>query len=136
VASEVVARYIDGRVVKGISYDIDASKHYCIIWTTDDDSVEVHLAELKALFFVRDLVGNPKRAEGSTLPPNDKRAKGAYPIDVEFGDGERVVGLTVRYPPVREFFYVLPVDPRSNNVRILVNRAAVVRIRQQKDPKA
>ena len=53
MASEVVARYIDGRVVKGISYDIDANKHYCIIWTTDDDSVEVHLAELKALFFVR-----------------------------------------------------------------------------------
>ena len=133
MASEVVARFIDGRVVKGISYDIDANKHYCIIWTSDDDSVEVHLAELKALFFVRDLVGDPRRDEGAKLAPNDKRAKGSFPIDVEFADGEHVVGLTVRYPPVREFFFVLPVDARSNNLRILVNRAAVVRIRQQLD---
>ena len=39
----------------------------------------------------------------------------------------------MRYPPVREFFFVLPVDARSNNLRILVNRAAVVRIRQKLD---
>jgi hypothetical protein len=134
VPSEVVARYIDGRVVKGISYDIDPYRPFCHIWTEDEGSVGVHLAHLKALFFVRDLIGDPNRDEGDTLEPADPRAKGNSPIEVEFADGERVVGLTVRYPPVRPFFFVLPVDPKSNNVRILVNRAAVVRIGRQLDP--
>jgi uncharacterized protein DUF6982 len=133
VPSEVVARYIDGRVVKGLSYDVDPNRPFCHIWTQDEGSVSVHLANLKALFFVRDLVGDPRREEGDTLEPADSRAKGNSPIEVEFADGERVVGLTVRYPPVRPFFFILPVDTKSNNVRILVNRAAVVRMGKQLD---
>jgi hypothetical protein len=89
--------------------------------------VEIKLAELKALFFVKDLRGDPARVDGAELEPDDARARGAQPIEVEFADGERVVGLTVRYPPIRPYFYVLPADEGSNNVRILVNRAAVVR---------
>ena len=40
---------------------------------------------------------------------------------MEFDDGEKVMGLTIGYPPQGAFFYVLPVDAQSNNVRILVN---------------
>jgi hypothetical protein len=36
------------------------------------------------------------------------------------------VGLTNRYPPNRDYFYVVPVDAESNNIRMLINRAAVV----------
>jgi hypothetical protein len=57
-------------------------------------------------------------------------ALGSYSIELEFADGERLVGLTVRFPPVRPFFFVLPADARSNNVRVLVNRAAVKRMSQ------
>jgi len=28
----------------------------------------------------------------------------------------------------RQFFFVLPIDPKSNNIRILVNRMAVLAI--------
>jgi hypothetical protein len=134
VPSEVVARYIDGRVVKGVSYDVDPNRMFCHIKTKDKGLVDVHLTDLKALFFVRNLIGDPKRNEGDTLEPADPRAKGSSPIEVEFADGERVVGLTVRYPPVRQFFFILPVDPKSNNLRILVNRSAVARMGQQLDP--
>jgi hypothetical protein len=51
-------------------------------------------------------------------------------IALEFKDGERVTGLTARYPPVRPFFYVLPADTGSNNIRILVNRAAIAKVSQ------
>jgi hypothetical protein len=37
---------------------------------------------------------------------------------------------------VRPFFFVLPADARSNNVRILVNRAAVKRMIQPPPPAA
>jgi Family of unknown function (DUF6982) len=92
--------------------------------------MEVKLADLKALFFVKSLVGDHTHKERRTVEAGDQRAKGAHRIEVQFANGERVVGLTVRYPPVRPFFYVVPADGRSNNLRILINRAAVVRLGQ------
>jgi hypothetical protein len=130
VANEVVAHYLDGRVVKGVSHDIDPARPTCHIRTPDRQSIEVKLADLKALFFVKSLAGDPTYKEGSTVEAGDQRARGAYRIEVQFADGERVVGMTVRYPPVRPFFYVVPADGRSNNLRILINRAAVVRFGQ------
>ena len=125
MANEVVAHYLDHRVVKGQSLDVDPAKPTCHIRTVDHAVVEVKLAELKALFFVRDLEGNPQKVDAAAIVPADARTRGAARIEVEFTDGERIVGLTVRYPPVKPFFFVLPADDSSNNVRILVNREAV-----------
>jgi hypothetical protein len=46
-------------------------------------------------------------------------------MTLTFEDGEVMVGLTIRYPPNRPYFYILPVDSGSNNLRLLVNRDAV-----------
>ena len=135
MANEVVARYQDGRIVKGISLDVDPGRPLFHIRTAQD-TLEVKLTELKALFFVKDLVGDSGRTDVLALEPRDGRARGSYPIELEFADGERLVGLTVRYPPVRPFFFVLPADARSNNVRVLVNRAAVKRMSQPPPPAA
>lgn len=129
---KVVAHFVDGRVVKGISHDINPKRPFCHIRTSENGTVSVKLSDLKALFFVKDLAGDPKREDGRVLETKDPRARGARPIEVEFGDGERVVGLTVGYPPVGPFFFVLPADGRSNNVRIMVNQAAVVRMASER----
>lgn len=136
MANEIVARYLDGRVVKGVSLDVDPNRPTCHIRTPGEGTLVVKLTELKALFFVKDLTGNSSRSDILALEPSDGRARGAYPIELEFADGERLVGLTVRYPPVRPFFFVLPADARSNNVRVLVNRAAVKRMSQPRPPAA
>ena len=130
MANEVVAHYNDGRIVKGVSLDVDPARPTCHIRPSGSPGVEVKLADLKALYFVKDLSGDAARTDGNALEPKDDRARGAYPIELEFADGERLVGLTVRFPPVRPFFFVLPADAAGNNVRILVNRAAVIRIGQ------
>lgn len=130
MANDVVARLLDGRVVKGICLDVDPARPMCHIKTAGQGMVKVKLVELKALFFVKDLVGNSAHQEGSTVEPEDARARSFAAIAIEFKDGERITGLTARYPPVRPFFYVLPADTRSNNVRVLVNRAAVAKISQ------
>jgi hypothetical protein len=106
------------------------------IKTAAQGTLEVKLKELKALFFVKDLVGNSGRNDVLALEPSDGRARGSYPIDLEFADGEHLIGLTVRYPPVRPFFFVLPADSRSNNLRVLINRAAVKRMSQPPPPAA
>jgi hypothetical protein len=130
MANEVIARYLDGRVVKGVCLDVDPARPVCHIKTAGQGMVKVKLADLKALFFVKDLVGNAAHQEGSAVGPEDTRVRSFAGIALEFKDGERVTGLTARYPPVRPFFYVLPADTGSNNIRILVNRAAIAKVSQ------
>ena len=130
MANEVVAHYLDHRVVKGHSLDVDPAKPTFHVRTAHEGVAEVKLADLKALFFVRDLAGNPGRKDAAALEAADARARGAVPIEIEFADGERLVGLTVRYPPVKPYFFILPADSASNNIRILVNRGAVGAMRQ------
>ena len=130
MANEVVARFLDGKVIKGVSLDVDPNRPICHVRTGERRMVEVKLTTLKALYFVKDLVGDAKRDDSALLAEADERSHGSYPIDIEFIDGERLVGFTVRYPPIRPFFFVLPADVRSNNIRVLVNRAAVKRMQQ------
>ena len=46
MANEVVAHYLDGRVVKGVSHDIDPARPTCHIRTPDRQSIEVKLADI------------------------------------------------------------------------------------------
>ena len=125
MSNKIVARYRDGRTIKGASLDIDPGRPSCHVRTPEGKTVEVHLKDLKALFFVRSLEGDSVHVEDQTPDPQDPRSRGARLMTLTFEDGEVMVGLTIRYPPNRPFFYILPVDPKSNNLRTLVNREAV-----------
>ncbi len=127
-SNKVVARFMDGRVLKGSSLDIDPNRPTFHLRLPEGGTEEIGLAQLKALFFVRTLEGDRTRGENLALDPSDSRARGSIPISMRFPDGETIVGLTIRYPPNRPYFWVVPVDPGSNNIRILVNRGAVVQM--------
>jgi len=126
----VVARYQDGRVLKGISLDVDPARPTFHLREGTAPAVEVKLSDLKALFFVRSLEGNPRREEGKVPDAKDPRSRGMAMVSLRFSDWETLVGFTIRYPPNRPYFFVLPVDPESNNIRILVNREAVVDMKE------
>lgn len=134
MAQPVVARYQDGRILKGTSMDISPSRPTFHIRPPDGPMAEVSLSELKALFFVRTLEGNPAHQESRALDPTDIRARGNALVRITFHDGEVLVGLTIRFPPIQPFFYVIPVDATSNNLRILVNRAATVSMEALESP--
>ena len=137
MANEVVARYIDGRMVKGTCLDVDPARPTCHIKTVETGKmVVVKLTDVKALFFVKNFAGDSAHQEAAALDPGDARARSFSLIEVRFKDGERIVGLTARFPPIRPFFFVLPVDTASNNIRILVNRAAVASVSQPSPPVA
>jgi len=126
MAQLLVARFLDGRVLKGTSMDVAANRPRFHLRPADGGPVEdVALSGLKALFFVKSLDGDPARDEVHTLSPGDPRARGSRLVAVRFADGEEIVGLTIRYPPVSTFYFITPVDPESNNIRMLVNGDAV-----------
>jgi hypothetical protein len=126
MSNNVVAHYLDGRIVKGTSFDVDPARPTCHIQPVDGPPQDVKLADLKALFFVRSLEGDPAYEEARVPEPSDPRLRGSSQIALRFRDGESMVGLTNRFPPNRPYFFILPIDPHTNNVRVLVNRAAVV----------
>jgi hypothetical protein len=129
MSNQVVARYADGRIVKGTSVDVDPNRPACHVRTPEGTMVEVALADLKALFFVRDLAGDKLHKDVKRPDPADVRLRGAKSVVVTFKDGEKLVGVTHHYPPVRPFYFVVPVDAGSNNIRVLVNRAWVADVK-------
>jgi hypothetical protein len=130
MSNRVVAHCQDGRIVKGLSLDVDPAKPTCQVRSTAGVVTEVALAELKALYLVRKLDGDPKRHESTKVEPADPRLHGAKRVTVQFEDGEKLVGLLHRGSSSEPFFFLVPVDRGSNNIRILVNRAAVVSIEE------
>ncbi len=130
--NRVVARFLDGRVLKGTTADFLPTRPLFHVVIPPQgagaaQSVEIKLSDLKAVFFVKDLVGDARYNEGKSFLP-DARAMGRK-VHVEFKDGETVVGTTQGYQPDRPGFFVVPVDPKSNNDRCFVVMAAVKDVR-------
>jgi hypothetical protein len=111
-----VARFADGRVLKGATTDFStAEDHFHLIPANDGASktTQVHMPDLKAVFGVKTFAGDPRHVEKKTFdgpePPD-----GA--VRVVFSDGEVLVGTTDGVEPDRPGFFVVPADPDSNNV--------------------
>jgi hypothetical protein len=128
VAHKVVAHFIDHAIVKGTSMDVDPGRQLCHIQTADRGTVEVDLSQVKALYFVKEFGGKPKYDEDRAPRSGDQRLRGSRRVRVRFQDGEEQGGLMNRFPPNRPFFFLLPIDPDSNNIRILVNRDALAEL--------
>jgi hypothetical protein len=124
--NKIVARFQDGRVLKGFSVDFLAGKEVFHLTPADaiagSKPVEVRLSELKAVFFVRVLEGNPRYEEQKEFP--SKGPAVGRKLRVVFRDGETLLGTTQGYQPGRAGFFLIPADPKSNNERCFVITAA------------
>ena len=125
--SKIVARYRDGRTLKGTTQNFFPNKPVFHVirqgGAGPGDVIEVRLDELKAVFFVRDFTGNPKHVERKQLTPGE-RTQGR-PMAVTCKDGEVIVGTTTGYDPIRPGFFLFPIDPSANNARVFVMTSAV-----------
>jgi hypothetical protein len=126
--AKVVARFRDGRVVKGHTQSFDPNRpdfRLQVLGTEDGAPSEaVAMADLKAVFFVRDFEGNREYNEAKGF---DKRPAGRI-VEVTFFDGERLVGTSLTYDATRPGFFLFPADPHSNNERVFVVRAATTKV--------
>ena len=89
--------------------------------------LEIQVRELKAVFFVRDFMGNKNFDERKVLDPGEK-IQGRL-IEVTFRDGEALMGSTTGYDPKRPGFFFFPVDPKSNNIKAYILSAAIRGVR-------
>jgi len=124
--NRVVARFQDGRLLKGFTNDfLPAKDHFHM--TGEDQTpgtkpLDVRVSELKALFFVKSFEGDSDHTE--LIDPAAAKAGAGRRIKVLFKDGELMVGTTQGYDRSRPGFFVVPVDASSNNERCFVVAAA------------
>ncbi len=121
--NQVVARFTDGRVIKGMTADFFPNKeafHMTDISQPGSEPLEVWTKDLKALFFVKDFHGNPEHVESNEFAGPAIARK----IRVEFNDGEVLVGTTTGYQANRPGFFVIPADEYSNIERCYVIAAS------------
>ena len=119
--ARTVVHYKDGRILKG--YTSDFVPHREVFRLADTDTpeakvVEVWAPDLKAVFFVRDLVGNPRRVDSHEFDPGVPVV--GRKVKVRFQDGEQIVGTTESYDPARKGFFLVPADAKSNIERCYV----------------
>lgn len=121
----VVARYQDGRILKGTTRDFSPMRPEFHLTPEGDggaQAVNVQVASLKAVFFVKTLEGDRTHVDEADF----QHAKGqGRRIRVTFRDGEVMVGFTVGYAKNRPGFFFIPADPDSNNLRAFIVSPAV-----------
>ena len=128
---KIVARYADGRILKGFTYDFYPTKPRFHLMPAaaalSGKPVEVRTKDLKAVFFVRDFGGNPEYQERKAFTEDDRPV--GRKVEVTFTDGEVLVGSTVGYEPHRPGFFLIPADPQSNNLKVFAVSAAAANVR-------
>jgi hypothetical protein len=125
----VVVRYMDGRLLKGYSRDFTTQSRALQVCPAPDagivDRVTVPLMQVKAVFFVRDFAGNAAYVARETT---DGAARGRR-VEITFLDGETLVGATLNYNEHGVGFFVQPLDPGGNNIRVFVSASAIRHVR-------
>ena len=128
--NKVVVRYLDGRVLKGTTEDFFPNRPLFHLRPLDSQGcVDIRCKDLKAVFFVRDFAGDPKRADAAGFARATPDITKGKKIAVRFQDGEVLCGYTLTYLPDRSGFFVIPADPANNNLRVYVLRDAASEVR-------
>jgi len=127
---KIIVRYADGRIIKGYCQDFFPNKpsfHISLaLPESSNETVEVFLKDLKALFFVRDFLGDAKYKEQKIFPDGVKIS--GRKVEVTFRDGEVMIGSTLGYEPKRPGFFLFPSDSHCNNLRVFVVSQAVSKV--------
>lgn len=123
-ANRVVVKFKDKKILKGKTSDFFPNKNQFHLELIGGELLEVHVEDLKAIFFVKDYDGNKDRKKEY----NDDITGTGRKMQVNFSDGESIVGFTLGYSPDRQGFYMTPADLEGNNIRIFVVKSATNKI--------
>jgi len=127
VENKIVARFQDGNLMKGYTHDFFPNKEVFHLTAPQGggDPQQVHVFELKAIFFVKTFEGSKdhRKSDDPVVLDNLKKTPG-FKLKIRFLDGEEMYVLTQGYDPARKGFFVYSKDPDSNWERAYVVKQA------------
>jgi len=127
---KVIVHYLDGKLIKGFTQDFSPNKNFFHIYSTvkpNGEGIRVLMKDLKALFFVKDFIGDPKYNERKHFIDGENIS--GRKVEVLFKDDEMLIGSTLGYDPSRLGFFLFPADPETNNIRVFSITSALKHIR-------
>ena len=123
--NKIVAHFRDGTLLKGTTRDFSPNRPaFHVQPMNGSPGIQVMCRKLKALFFVRDLSGDPTRVDLQGFLRSPLENAHGRKIAVKFKDAELLCGYTMSFTSDRDGFFVLPADGRGNNIRVYVLRVA------------
>lgn len=123
--NRIIARFTDGKILKGTTNDLLPNKS--VFHLSENDTGAIHkidIIQLKAIYFVKSFEGNKEYQEKCDV----ERVGMGKKILVSFKDGETLVGYTQGYSANRSLFIVFPCDPGSNNEKVFVVTGATEKV--------
>ena len=129
---KVVIKYQDGRIVKGWVQNFKPERGVVMVNPlteySEEDKLEIRISDLKAVFFVKDFIGNSTFQKAKTFENYPPSTPTQRHIVVHFKDGEQLYGTSYSYNPNKDGFFVYPIDSMDNNFRIFVLKDATEKI--------
>ncbi len=123
--NRVVVRYKSGRTLKGYTHDFKPLVDAFHLVDQTGNTHTVKCQDLKAVFFVKTFAGNSKYEEKKHFTQVNCAALKGLKVKLTFLDGEMIRGFSLGYGRDRVGFYLIPIDPSSNNDRIYVVTSAL-----------
>jgi len=127
----VVVHYLDNRILKGTTQDFSPDRPaFHVIPQEGGQGISVQRHDLKAVFFVKTLDGDPFRADLKGFIAGPPKNAHGIKVAVRFSDRELLCGHSLGYSPQRLGFFVVPSDRGSNNKRVFVVMTPGVEVAQ------
>jgi small nuclear ribonucleoprotein (snRNP)-like protein len=133
---KVVVKYQNGEIIKGWVEEFQPDRNYFILYPlieySKEERLEINFDSLKAVFFVKDFIGDKNYKKVRTFDIDLKITPSQRKLIVIFKDGENLYGTSHDYGRSKVGFFVYPVDPKDNSDRIFVVHSAVESVRLMK----
>jgi len=133
---KVVVKYQNDEIVKGWVEEFSPEKESFILFPlfeySEEERMEIRLASLKAVFFVKDFTGDKNYKKVRTFNVDLKITPSQRKLIVNFLDGEHLYGTSHSYGRYKIGFFVYPIDQKDNSKRIFVIHSAIESVRLMK----
>ena len=133
---KAVVKYRNGEIIKGWVEEFRPDRDFFILYPlieySKEDSLEIDFSSLKAVFFVKNFIGNKDYKKVRTFNVASKITPSQRKLIVNFKNGEHLYGTSHSYGRYKVGFFVFPIDPKDNNERIFVVRKAIENIHLMK----
>jgi small nuclear ribonucleoprotein (snRNP)-like protein len=129
---KVVIKYKDGKIIKGWLNNFNPNREIFFVNPlkeySDKLKIDVNINDLKAIFFVKDFIGDKDYQKVRTFEDHNLDTPSQRRIIVHFKDGEDLYGTSYSYNPIKTGFFVYPIDSMDNNIRIFAINLAVEKV--------
>jgi hypothetical protein len=126
---KIVVNMRGGAVHKGVTHDFAPKQDSFHVLPAEGGGlpVRVQMSEMKAMFWVKDYLGNRDFVARRDFDPG--QAEKGRPAILTFLDGETMWGVVTEDDPSVPGFFFVPSDERDNNMKIFVVRKSLKELR-------